>query len=125
MRSLEKNVFGGELKLCCEDPMTGFYRDGYCNTGENDFGRHLTCAEMTAEFLDFSLSKGNDLITPRPEFNFPGLKPGDLWCLCVLRWVEAYNSKVAPKVKLSATHAKMLDHIELSVLKGFSLDSEE
>lgn len=121
MRTLEKNVLGKELECCCEDPLTGFYRDGYCTTGEQDFGKHLTCAEMTEDFLNFSLSRGNDLITPRPEHDFKGLKPGDRWCLCVSRWMEAYKENVAPKVKLEATHEKMLEFIELKELKKFDL----
>lgn len=121
MRTLEKNVFGDELKSCCEDPLTGYYRDGFCTTGEGDFGKHITCAEMTEEFLNFSLSMGNDLITPRPEYEFKGLKPGDRWCLCVSRWVEAYKEGVAPKVKLEATHEKMLKYIDLKDLKNFAL----
>lgn len=95
---------GGILKECCRDPMTGYFRDGFCNTNESDTGRHTVCAIMTNEFLEFSKSKGNDLITARPEFNFPGLKEGDGWCLCVLRWKEAYQAGKAPFVKLESTH---------------------
>ena len=121
MRTLEKNVLGSELQSCCEDPLTGYYRDGYCTTGENDIGKHITCAEMTEEFLNFSLSKGNDLVTSRIEHNFKGLKPGDHWCLCVLRWLEAYNENVAPKIRLEATHIEMLNYIKLEELKKFAL----
>lgn len=98
--------------------MTGFYRDGVCNTGPDDFGTHVVCAEMTAEFLSFTKSKGNDLSTPRPEYRFPGLKPGDGWCLCALRWREAYEAGVAPPVRLASTHGKALEFVDLKVLKA-------
>lgn len=98
--------------------MTGFYRDGTCNTGPDDFGTHVVCAEMTADFLAFTKSKGNDLSTPRPAYNFPGLKPGDGWCLCALRWKEAYEAGVAPPVRLASTHKKALEFIELDVLQA-------
>ena len=88
------NVLGTELLMCCDDPVTGFYRDGYCNTGVDDLGLHIVCSEMTEEFLKFSAQKGNDLSTPREEFDFPGLKPGDKWCLCALRWKEAFDAGV-------------------------------
>jgi uncharacterized protein (DUF2237 family) len=97
--------------------MTGFYRDGFCRTGEQDTGRHVICARLTKDFLDFTLSMGNDLITPRPEFQFPGLKPGDKWCLCALRWKEALAAGVAPPVILSCTHVKALDFVSLQQLK--------
>ena len=110
------NVFGQPLLLCCNEPKTGFYRDGFCNTGSNDVGTHVICAEMTAEFLSFTKSKGNDLSTPNPIYDFPGLKPGDCWCLCALRWKEAYEAGVAPKVKLEATHDKALEYLTMNQL---------
>ncbi len=106
------NVNGTELESCCTDPMTGFYRTGRCETGPEDHGVHVVCAELTAEFLDFSLSQGNDLITPNPEFGFPGLKPGDRWCLCAARWQEALEAGVAPPVILAATHARVVEWID-------------
>lgn len=110
------NVFGQPLSLCCNEPKTGFYRDGFCNTGSNDVGTHVICAEMTAEFLSFTKSKGNDLSTPNPFYDFPGLKPGDYWCLCALRWKEAYDADAAPKVKLESTHEKALDFVTIKQL---------
>ncbi|NBT57601.1 DUF2237 domain-containing protein [bacterium] len=111
-----KNVLGTELLSCCTHPPTGYFRDGFCRTDEKDWGRHVVCAVMTQEFLDFSLSRGNDLITPRPESLFPGLKPGDRWCLCALRWREAYEAGVAPTVNLESTHQKALELIPLEAL---------
>ena len=110
------NVFGQTLSLCCNSPKTGFYRDGFCNTGLSDVGTHVVCAEMTKEFLDFSKSKGNDLISPNEAYSFPGLKPGDKWCLCVLRWKEAYLAGKAPKVYLEATHDKALKYVTIEQL---------
>ena len=110
------NVFGQPLELCCDSPVTGFYRDGYCNTGSLDVGTHVVCAVMTKEFLDYTKSKGNDLSTPNPIYDFPGLKPGDCWCLCALRWKEAYEAGVAPKVKLEATHDKALEYLTMNQL---------
>tara|TARA_Y100001954_G_C15314827_1_gene362387 strand:+ start:82 stop:486 length:405 start_codon:yes stop_codon:yes gene_type:complete len=110
------NVFGQPLLLCCNAPKTGFYRDGFCNTGSNDVGTHVICAEMTAEFLSFTKSKGNDLSTPNPFYDFPGLKPGDFWCLCAIRWKEAYDADAAPKVKLESTHEKALDFVTIEQL---------
>ena len=110
------NVFGQPLMLCCNAPKTGFYRDGFCNTGSNDVGTHVICAEMTAEFLSFTKSKGNDLSTPNPFYDFPGLKPGDFWCLCAIRWKEAYDADAAPKVKLESTHEKALDFVTIEQL---------
>ncbi len=112
-----KNVLGTELQSCCTDPMTGFFRDGYCSSNEMDQGTHLVCAVMTDEFLDFTKSRGNDLITPQPEYRFPGLKAGDGWCLCVLRWKEADEAGVAPPVKPEATHEKALEFIDKAVLE--------
>jgi uncharacterized protein (DUF2237 family) len=116
-----RNVLGGELKTCSLAPLTGWYRDGCCNTGPGDTGLHLVCAQVTQEFLLFSRSRGNDLITPRPEYCFPGLKPGDRWCLCVMRWLEAYEAGCAPPVDLEATHIAALEFVDLEVLKAYAL----
>jgi uncharacterized protein (DUF2237 family) len=116
------NVFGERLALCSVDPVTGFYRDGCCSTGDEDRGRHVVCAEVTAAFLDFSKRAGNDLSTPRPEFGFPGLKPGDRWCLCADRWQQALEAGAAPRVVLSATHRQALEHVDLADLKRHALD---
>ncbi|MEZ2321752.1 DUF2237 family protein [Microcoleus sp.] len=116
------NVLGGKLETCCTSPMTGYYRDGKCNTGGGDYGAHTVCAQLTADFLQFSKSRGNDLITPVPAFNFPGLKPGDCWCLCASRWKEAMDAGVAPKVVLSATHALTLEYVSLDELKQHAAD---
>ena len=115
-----KNVLGGELEPCSTQPMTGFYRDGCCNTGREDAGLHLVCAEMTDEFLAFSKSCGNDLSTPMPHYEFPGLEAGDRWCLCVLRWKEAFDAGMAPLVNLKATHMSALEFIDLEVLKEYA-----
>jgi uncharacterized protein (DUF2237 family) len=111
------NVLGEPLQACCHDPLTGFYRDGYCRTGPGDRGLHTVCAEMTAEFLDFSRRAGNDLSTPVPEYGFPGLQAGDLWCLCVTRWQEAFEAGCAPRVRLSATHLSALEYVDLADLQ--------
>ena len=117
-----KNVLGEELKTCCTSPMTGFYRDGKCSTGAGDVGVHIVCAQVTEEFLAFTKSRGNDLSTPVPAFNFPGLKPGDRWCLCASRWKEALDAGVAPPVVLSATHAAAVEYVSLDELKQHALD---
>ena len=117
-RARGQNVLGGPLAPCGRDPMTGFYRDGHCATGPEDRGRHVVCAVVTAEFLAFSARRGNDLSTPRPEWGFPGLHPGDRWCLCVLRWAEALRAGVAPRVVLEATNAKALDVVPLDALRA-------
>jgi uncharacterized protein len=106
-----RNVFGEPLVPCSFAPRTGYFRDGCCRTEAGDIGRHVICAEMTASFLEFSLQCGNDLITPRPEFDFPGLKPGDRWCLCAMRWQEAFEAGVAPPVLLESTHAVALKFV--------------
>jgi uncharacterized protein (DUF2237 family) len=116
--SSARNVFGAPLACCCTAPRTGFYRDGYCHTGPHDIGSHTVCAVMTAEFLDFSRRRGNDLVTPRPEFGFPGLKPGDRWCLCVSRWKEALEAGLAPPALLAATHEKALEVVTLEQLQA-------
>ena len=118
----QKNVLDEELQDCGIDPMTGFYRDGCCNTGPGDIGTHTVCAIMTDEFLEYSKSKGNDLITPRPEFDFPGLKAGDSWCLCALRWEEARQAGCAPRVKLTSTNIKTLEMVEFDDLKAHQID---
>ena len=117
----ELNVLGAELHACSFDPLTGFYRDGCCRTDANDRGSHVICARVTADFLAFSMTRGNDLITPRPEYRFAGLKPGDRWCLCALRWKEALEAGVAPPVHLEATHQKALDYVSLEDLKAHAL----
>ena len=119
---IPKNVLGGALQTCNERPLTGFYRDGCCNTGADDVGAHVVCTRVTKEFLEFSLSRGNDLTTPHPEFGFPGLKPGDKWCLCAARWVEALNAGIAPPIVLTATHESMLEYIALARLKKYAID---
>jgi hypothetical protein len=111
------NVLGKTLGKCGDHPKTGFFRDGYCQTGPEDSGTHVACAMVTREFLDFTLKKGNDLVTPHPEFGFPGLKVGDHWCLCALRWLEADRAGVAPPLDLKGTHSKMLNHVSISKLK--------
>ena len=121
--SFAKNILGTPLESCCNDPITGYFRDGYCNTNQQDHGRHLVCAIVTDEFLAFSHQRGNDLITARPEYGFPGLKHGDGWCLCANRWLEAYQENVAPPVNLLATHEKALDIIALDVLKKHAISS--
>lgn len=116
------NVLGEPLAPCSYDPLTGYFRDGCCNTREDDTGSHVICARVTAEFLDFSLSRGNDLITPRPEYRFAGLKPGDRWCLCAARWREALEAGCAPKVALRATHQRALEYVSLEDLKRHAID---
>ena len=113
----EKNVLGSDLKIAGTNPLTGYYRDGFCSTGESDRGVHVIAATITDEFLQFSKSKGNDLITPIPEYNFPGLKAGDCWCLCASRWKEAYDAGIAPPVILEATHEKALTFATRDELK--------
>ena len=117
-----RNVLGGKLETCCTSPLTGFYRDGKCNTGGGDFGAHVVCSQMTEEFLEFTKSRGNDLSTPVPAFDFPGLKPGDQWCLCAARWTEARDAGVAPPLILSATHASALEYASVEELKQHALD---
>jgi uncharacterized protein (DUF2237 family) len=116
------NVLGGKLETCCTSPMTGYYRDGKCNTGGGDYGAHVVCAQVTEEFLTFSKQRGNDLISPVPLFNFPGLKPGDRWCLCASRWKEALDAGVAPPIVLSATHASALEYVSQEELRQYALE---
>ena len=118
-KEIALNVFGQPLIPCSFDPLTGFFRDGCCKTNEEDLGSHLVCAEVTHEFLQFSLERGNDLITPRPEYQFTGLVPGDQWCLCIDRWIEAFNADCAPMVKLESTHIKALERVPLEILQKF------
>lgn len=117
IQRLERNVLGGALAPCCLDPMTGYFRDGSCRTGEDDHGSHTVCARMTEEFLVFSKARGNDLSTPLPAYGFPGLRPGDQWCVCAARWREAYEAGVAPPVVLEACHARALDVVTLGMLE--------
>lgn len=120
-----KNVLGGPLEPCCTSPLTGFYRTGSCETGPEDRGTHVICAQVTAAFLAFTKSRGNDLITPAPEYGFPGLKPGDRWCLCATRWREALEAGVAPPVILAATHEAALRYVTLQDLLNHALDAPE
>ena len=117
-----KNVFGEALEPCGQDPVTGFYRDGCCNTGAQDHGSHTVCASLSDEFLEYSLGRGNDLITERPEFGFPGLKAGDCWCLCAGRWLEAHQDGKAPRVYRKRTHQAALDTVPLNDLREYALD---
>jgi hypothetical protein len=116
-----QNVLGTELECCCSDPMTGFYRDGFCRTGSGDAGVHTVCVVMTEDFLRFSYERGNDLLTSHPEWEFPGLKPGDRWCLCVSRWAEALEAGMAPQVCLEATHASALEWVSLEDLQAHAV----
>ncbi|MEM6328891.1 MAG: DUF2237 domain-containing protein [Planctomycetota bacterium] len=117
-----KNVLGTDLQPCSTDPMTGYYRDGCCNTGGGDAGVHTVCAAMTEAFLRFSVSRGNDLVTPIPAYQFPGLKPGDRWCLCASRWKEAYDAGVAPRVVLASCHVSTLEFATLEELKEHEIE---
>ena len=113
---MQKNVFGLDIEPCSIKPLTGFFRDGSCNTGKEDSGKHTVCVVATKEFIEFSKMRGNDLSTPLPQYNFPGVKPGERWCLCALRWLEAYQSNAAPKVILEATNEETLNLIPLDLL---------
>jgi len=119
----QRNVLGGPLELCSADPLTGFFRDGCCRTDEDDTGSHTVCARVTEEFLAFSRAVGNDLSTARPEYGFPGLKPGDRWCLCAARWREAFQNGCAPEVFLGATHERALDICPLEELQAHAADA--
>lgn len=119
-----KNVLGTALEVCSVSPMTGFFRNGCCETGATDMGLHVVCAEMTQEFLEFSQAQGNDLSTPVEEYEFPGLTPGDRWCLCVARWKEAFEAGVAPRVVLEATHMSTLEFVSLEELQAYAVDRE-
>ncbi|MGA0540083.1 DUF2237 family protein [Neotabrizicola sp. VNH66] len=124
MREPSVNVLGGRLEECSRDPLTGFFRDGCCNTGPQDRGLHTVCAEMTAEFLALSKYLGNDLSTPRPEFGFAGLKPGDQWCLCANRFLQAHEEGAAPRIRLKATHVNTLYVVPLEVLRQYATDDD-
>ena len=117
-----KNVLGGPMALCSNDPKTGYYRNGCCDTGDDDRGVHTVCVEVSVDFLHYSAARGNDLSTPKPEHGFPGLKPGDRWCLCASRWKEALDAGVAPKLYLSATHEATLELVPLEVLTRHAVD---
>jgi uncharacterized protein (DUF2237 family) len=116
------NVFDEPLDSCNENPMTGFFRDGCCNTGAEDLGSHTVCIEVSSEFLEYSRFRGNDLSTPMPDFGFPGLKAGDRWCLCAARWLEAYEQSMAPRVFLTRTHKRALDIVSMDILRQFAVD---
>ena len=116
------NVFGEPLQACSHDPLTGFFRDGCCNTSKLDGGSHTVCVELTQEFLEFSRSRGNDLMTPVPEYGFPGLKAGNRWCLCATRWLEAHRQGKAPRVYLQRTHQAATDIVPMELLRGHALD---
>ena len=122
MSEQQRNVFGEPIEVCSLNPTTGFYRSGCCETGPEDVGVHTVCVEVTKEFLAFSKARGNDLSTPRPEYGFPGLNPGDRWCLCAERWQEALAAGVAPRVVLAATHEATLEIADLADLKRHALD---
>ena len=119
---LQRNVLGGPLATCSERPLTGFFRDGCCNTSDEDLGRHTVCIVASAEFLAFSRTRGNDLSTPHPEFGFPGVQPGQRWCLCAARWQEALQAGAAPRVVLAATNEATLDFVSLADLKRYAID---
>lgn len=119
------NVLGTPLQSCSTDPVTGYFRDGCCETGPSDRGRHIVCAVVTDEFLSYSKAQGNDLSTPRPEFRFPGLKAGDRWCLCLERWREAHAAGCAPQVILAATHQIALERLTLSTLQAFAVEGSD
>ncbi len=116
------NVYDEPLEPCSDEPLTGFYRDGCCNTGSDDQGSHTVCVRVTVEFLEFSRFRGNDLSTPRPEFGFPGLKPGDRWCLCAARWLEASKAGMAPRVYLRSTHKRALEIVPLTLMRDSAAD---
>ena len=121
--SAAKNVLGTNIQPCSIDPLTGFFRDGCCRSGADDQGLHLVCAEMTQEFLEFSRENGNDLLTPVPAFGFPGLKPGDRWCLCIQRWKQAFEAGIAPGIILESTHISTLEFVDLEDLQAHSVQT--
>ena len=122
MKIQQVNIFDEPIEECCSNPITGFYRDGFCHTDNLDHGLHVVCAKVSKEFLEFSKKRGNDLSTPRPEFEFPGLNDGDSWCLCAERWREAYENNCAPHIFLKRTNKKALTVVDLEILKEFALD---
>ncbi len=121
---MAKNVFGGDMIPCSTDPMTGFFRTGTCDTCGDDHGMHTVCAVVTADFLEFSKAAGNDLSTPHPEYRFPGLKPGDRWCVCLPRWLEALEAKRACKIVLQATHMSAIEHVSMETLLEYAVDAD-
>jgi len=121
IKAEDKNVLGGSLEICCTDPMTGFYRNGKCETGTSDRGAHVVCAKVSEAFLSYSADCGNDLRTAVPAYGFPGLKPGDRWCLCAARWKQAYEAGVAPPVFLEATHQRALQLIDIEILMEYAV----
>ena len=123
--SQQTNVLGTQLQQCSAQPLTGYRRDGYCSACQGDRGQHTVCATMTTTFLEFSYSMGNDLMTPNPIFGFSGLVPGNRWCLCVTRWIEAYEAGCAPPVHLEATHISVLEYLDLETLRKFAADSDK
>ena len=122
MEGKSLNVLGSELKTCCNDPLTGYFRDGYCRTHAKDYGEHIVCSLISKSFLNFSKSMGNDLITPVPEYDFKGLKEGDKWCLCADRWIEALRNDCAPQILLESTHNKILDKVDYDTLKIYAIE---
>ena len=118
----QKNVLGEPLEPCCLDPTTGFFRDGHCHTRQEDSGLHIICVHITQQFLEFSKSVGNDLSTPLPLYNFPGLKENDRWCLCILRWVESFENNVPPQIYIRSTHILALEYVSLETLKKYAID---
>lgn len=122
MEETVKNVLGTALSACCYEPKTGFYRDGFCKTGKEDSGTHVVCAIMSKEFLTYTKTMGNDLSTPIPHWNFPGLKEGDKWCLCITRWLQAEKAGKAPKIVLEGTHSKALDYTTLEILQAYAVE---
>lgn len=121
---MAKNVLGGDLTVCSSDPLTGFFRTGTCDTCGDDTGMHTVCTVMTAEFLEFSRAAGNDLSAPRPEFQFPGLQPGDRWCLCLPRWIEALEADAAPQIVLEATHMSAIEFLSMETLLEYAIDAD-
>jgi uncharacterized protein (DUF2237 family) len=122
---MDKNVLGTELQPCCMNPLTGYFRDGLCRTMAQDTGTHVVCAIMTSSFLNFTKLQGNDLVTPRPEWQFPGLKPGDKWCLCISRWLEAEANNCAPEIVLEATHEKALEFTSIELLRHYEAQAKQ
>ena len=119
---LNKNVYGEPIEICSKETMTGYLRNGSCETLDDDIGSHTVCAKVTSEFLEYSKNKGNDLITPRPELDFPGLKEGDKWCVCAMRWLEAYNDGAAPHILVRSTNILALEIIDIDLLKKYAVD---
>lgn len=121
---MANNVLGTELESCCFDPLTGYYRDGFCHTGAGDFGLHTICVVLTEDFLRFSYERGNDLVTPRPDMQFPGLVPGNRWCVCVERWMEALEAGQAPPIVLAATHSSVAEFVSMEDLRAHAVEPD-